>query len=264
MNVGWIMCKQKRRSERLKICCGSLTMKKKKHVLVKWMSMLGHILSVTGFWGNNESSGGVGVCWCDAGIFAWLCSQWGGTLKENFHKPWNTEMYTRLDLDVHIGLIYGLHRSASTLKPLGGNNIDHLLTMQCPAGKPWHWCGCGDLLRSLPLCSSICGKLQDPKSWCQTQCYCWSLHILTIWAYDNGKTKTIIVFMHAVHKPNTKAQTKAFKTHNIQMDVIECDRSLSFTDLMHKQNVLSLPHRIFIYTFILFWSVGLFPMFLLL
>ena len=53
-----------------------------------------------------------------------------------------------------------IHRSATTLKPLTGdmNNIDHVIIMQCSAGKPWvlafmwmpldthrhpskHWCG---------------------------------------------------------------------------------------------------------------------------
>lgn len=98
-----------------------------------------------------------------------LCCLWEAQRGDgDVYKIWN----------VHTGLIYGLHRSATTLKPLGENNIDHLVTMQCSVGKPgvlalmWIFWRCLQTLQ-IPIWSSFCDNPQDPmdllpKSWCPT------------------------------------------------------------------------------------------------
>lgn len=98
-----------------------------------------------------------------------LCCLWEAQRGDgDVYKIWN----------VHTGLIYGLHRSATTLKPLGENNIDHLVTMQCSVGKPgvlalmWIFWPCLQTFQ-IPIWSSFCDNPQDPmdllpKSWCPT------------------------------------------------------------------------------------------------
>lgn len=115
----------------------------------------------------------------------------------------------------HTGLIYGLHRSATTLKPLGENNIDHLVTMQCSVGKPgvlalmWIFWPCLKTLQ-IPICSSFC----DNPQWICSQSpdarlYSWVLWLIlgyitvvTIWAYKTKKQQYPLSIMFMDHSCN--------------------------------------------------------------
>lgn len=110
--------------------------------------------------------------------FHTLCSLWEAQRGRISTKHERLRCTQDKNWNDHTGLIYGLHRSATTLKPLGENNIDHLVTMQCSVGKPgvlalmWIFWPCLKTLQ-IPICSSFCDNPQDPmdllpKSWCPT------------------------------------------------------------------------------------------------
>lgn len=169
-----------------------------------------------------------------------LCCLWEAQRGDgDVYKIWN----------VHTGLIYGLHRSATTLKPLGENNIDYLVTMQCSVGKPgvlalmWIFWRCLQTLQ-IPIWSSFCDNPQDPmdllpKSWCPTLQLSvvanpWLSHCCYNMSIQDKKQQYPLSIMFMDHSCINKANTKSFKTHSVWMDMIECDGSLGFTDLMHK------------------------------
>lgn len=135
-----------------------------------------------------------------------LCCLWEAQRGDgDVYKIWN----------VHTGLIYGLHRSATTLKPLGENNIDHLVTMQCSVGKPgvlalmWIFWRCLQTLQ-IPIWSSFCDNPQDPmdllpKSWCltlQLSVVCTYIYIYIGVKHRIGtRAPAILAFLHMMTSP---------------------------------------------------------------
>lgn len=136
-----------------------------------------------------------------------LCCLWEAQRGDrDVYKIWN----------VHTGLIYGLHRSATKLKPLGENNIDHLVTMQCSVGKPGVLaCGSFDIVFRLSRFQYDQASVTTHRTqWicCQSpdaRLYSWVLWLIlgyiivgTIWAYKTKKQQYPLSIMFMDHSCN--------------------------------------------------------------